>query len=102
MHERAGVTLPQGMHGKRLTSQQKKEFVEAVTPAYLNGASLQQLADETGRSTTSIGDLLKAAGVKLRPRGKRAARPTRVPSATARAATRGTTNPASQPGDVRD
>jgi hypothetical protein len=72
VNEQAGMTLPQGMHGKRLTSQQKQEIVAAVTPEYLKGASLQQLAEKTGRSATSIGDLLKAHGVTLRPRGKRA------------------------------
>lgn len=72
MHEPSGTGLPREMHGARLTAQQKRTFVEAITPMYHAGASLQQLALETGRSATSIGDLLRDAGVQLRPRGKRA------------------------------
>ncbi|MFI6689209.1 helix-turn-helix domain-containing protein [Streptomyces sp. NPDC050485] len=50
---------------------------------YENGATLRELAQATGHSAKSVRDLLVEAGTRLRPRGRRPARPDAGPDRTA-------------------
>ncbi|MFI5986972.1 helix-turn-helix domain-containing protein [Streptomyces sp. NPDC051555] len=56
--------------GKHLTGVDRREFIREITAAYTQGAkTIQQIADATGRSHSSIHRYLVKAGIAMRGRG---------------------------------
>lgn len=53
----------------RLTGPERQRVSNQLRWAYLDGASIRQLADETGRSYGFVHAILSEAGVPLRARG---------------------------------
>lgn len=52
-----------------ITGPDRAKFARSLAARYDAGASLRQLADDTGRGITTVRDLLVLAGVTFRPRG---------------------------------
>jgi len=63
--------LPQfrGTAGTRQTAAQRAALLDFVTAGYLDGQSIRQLAELTGRTQTAIRRALDQAAVPRRPRG---------------------------------
>jgi predicted transcriptional regulator len=51
-------------------SKERAKVVKVVQRQYKQGASIRQIADETGRSYGNVHRLLSESGVTLRPRGQ--------------------------------
>ncbi|MEU1273052.1 helix-turn-helix domain-containing protein [Streptomyces sp. NPDC005799] len=57
--------------GYRLTGEARAKVAAELKPRYEAGATIKQLAEETGRSTAGVADLLRAAGTEMRPGTRR-------------------------------
>jgi Helix-turn-helix domain len=55
--------------GKKLTGDARTAFVAEITTMYLGGASVRDIADQTGRAYGSIHRMLTENDVTLRARG---------------------------------
>lgn len=55
--------------GKRLTGEEREKFVADLGKRYEAGASIAQLAEETGRSNGAVQRMVHESGVTVRPRG---------------------------------
>ncbi len=61
--------MPTLAKGKRITGSERDKLAEDLKKQYQGGASIRELANETGRSYGFIHRLLCDSGVKLRGRG---------------------------------
>lgn len=64
---RSGTRCKPGLHP---CGTARIEYAASLRAAYEDGATLHQLADETGRSRSSITSLLHLAGTRMRPAGR--------------------------------
>jgi predicted transcriptional regulator len=67
--------LPVIPHRSRLTGPDRVTFARAAAARYRGGASIRQLAEESGRSYGAVHRLLSTSGVKFRRRGGSRSRP---------------------------
>jgi len=57
-------------HGRRyLTGAARAQFASELKPRYEAGATIRQLAEETGYSYGNVANLLRLAGTRMRPKG---------------------------------
>jgi predicted transcriptional regulator len=61
--------VPTLAKGKRITGSDRDKLAKDLKKQYQAGASIRELANETGRSYGFIHRLLSDSGVKLRGRG---------------------------------
>ena len=61
--------MPTLAKGKRITGSDRDKLAKDLKKQYQAGASIRELANETGRSYGFIHRLLSDSGVKLRGRG---------------------------------
>ncbi|KJY42288.1 hypothetical protein VR41_08540 [Streptomyces sp. NRRL B-1568] len=61
-----GLHLPKNKH---LLGEERAVFAAELKKAYLNGASIRALSEETGRSFGWVHRMLAEAGVTFRTRG---------------------------------
>ena len=59
--------VPKGRH---LTGPDRDRFAALVTARYLGGASIREIAADTGRAYATIHKVLTGSGVTLRKRGR--------------------------------
>ena len=64
-----GELVPTLAKGKRITGSERDKLTKDLKKRYRAGASIRELANETGRSYGFIHRLLSDSGVKLRGRG---------------------------------
>lgn len=69
---------------KAMGEKERKATVDYCVSRYAEGASIQELADEVGRSYGTVHKLLVGGGVTLRPRG--GSRPIYIQTASGRVA----------------
>jgi hypothetical protein len=67
--------LPPLTRGVAITGTDRDTAARALAAAYLGGATIIELAKQTGRSRTWIAECLTLAGVTRRPRGRQPKHP---------------------------
>jgi hypothetical protein len=64
------VAMQKVPRGARINGTQREKLACSLASRYERGASIRQLAEQSGRSFGTVRRLLCEAGVQLRPRGK--------------------------------